>query len=144
MQLSDTAGQERFLGLVKTYFKNAHGIILLYDLTSKDSYFNTSKWLKDIKDTAENDICIILVGHKVDLNTIRNVEKDSAQKLAKSYKIDYIEASAKTNYNISEAINILLKNMYQVYGSNYPLNKKNSIRLKDIKNIYKKKKSNCC
>ena len=78
VQLWDTAGQERFRTIAKSYYKGAHGIILMYDVTNRKTYDNIKKWLNQIRDETGNRISIILVANKIDCEELRQVTKEEA------------------------------------------------------------------
>lgn len=114
IQLWDTAGQERFRTITKNYIKGAHGILLLFDVTNKKSFENISVWLSQIQEIAIDAIQTILIGNKCDSDK-RAISKSEAEDKAKEYNLEYFEASAKDNKNISEAIQFIGKKAYDDY-----------------------------
>ena len=102
VQLWDTAGEERFRTIAKSYYKGAHGIILIYDVTNQKSFDNIKNWLIQIKEEAPSRICVILVANKIDCED-RKVSKKDGENLAKSNNLKFYEASAKENINVTEA-----------------------------------------
>jgi small GTP-binding protein len=108
LQIWDTAGQERFRFLQPAYYRGAHGALMVYDLTRKESFNNIPTWLGNIVDTLGESIPTILVGNKCDLDDVRVVTfeegKRLAEELSTQYKrvIPFFEASAKTNQNVEE------------------------------------------
>jgi Ras-related protein Rab-1A len=98
LQIWDTAGQERFRTITSSYYRGAHGIIIVFDLTDIDSFENVQQWLLEINRYSYKNICKILVGNKSDLFEKRMVNE--GQDYADSLNIPYIETSAKTAYNI--------------------------------------------
>ena len=111
VQLWDTAGQERFRTIAKSYYKGAHGIILMYDVTNRKTYENIKKWLNQIRDEAGNKISIILVANKIDCKEERLVTKEEGEELAKSCNLPIFEASAKDSINVSESFQLLVENI---------------------------------
>ena len=118
VQLWDTAGQERFRTISKSYYKGAHGIILIYDVTSKKSFENIRKWLNNIKEEASSKIVIRLVGNKIDCEEERKVTKEEGEALAKSCDLKLFEASAKEKINVAETFQDLIENIVSNHLSN--------------------------
>jgi len=98
LQIWDTAGQERFRTITSTYYRGTNGIIVVYDVTSAQSFQNVKKWLLEISDNDCNSVPKVLVGNKIDLR--REVPREEAEKFAKSKKIKYFESSAKLDQGI--------------------------------------------
>ena len=98
LKIYDTAGQEKYRALTKSYYRNADGIILVFDLTNESSFNKLNKWINDINESTKN-IEIILVGNKADLIN-RKISKTQAENFAKENKYKYIETSAKEGTNI--------------------------------------------
>jgi small GTP-binding protein len=139
LQIWDTAGQERFQGVVKNYFRNANGGILIFDVTNRESFENIHLWMEQIRSISNKSVYLMLVGNKIDLNN-RKVSTEEAKKLAKTYSIEYMETSAKSNINVKETFEEISLNLYKIYGLN-----KNDSNL-NLKNDYNKSGSgsNCC
>ena len=102
VQIWDTAGQDRFHAITRNYFKNAHGIILIYDVTLIESFQNVKNWIKQIKEEVTDKVSIILVGNKIDMENQRVVSKEEGEKMAASYGLKFFECSAKTGENVEE------------------------------------------
>ena len=113
MQISDTAGQERFRTVVSTYFRGAHGILLLYDVTNKDSFKNLENWLIEIEKNSSDKVLKILVGNKCDLSDDREIQTEEGQAFAVRNGMEFMETSAKMNTNVSEAFETLGKLMIE-------------------------------
>ena len=90
----DTCGQEKYRSLTKQYFKDAHGVILVYSINDYKSYLEAQIWLKEIKNNCNDNTCIILVGNKIDLID-RKVSKEDANNFATENNLLYVETSAK-------------------------------------------------
>eukprot|EP00930_Biecheleria_cincta_P004194 TRINITY_DN105093_c0_g1_i1.p1 TRINITY_DN105093_c0_g1~~TRINITY_DN105093_c0_g1_i1.p1 ORF type:complete len:342 (+),score=47.10 TRINITY_DN105093_c0_g1_i1:57-1082(+) len=103
LQIWDTASQERFRAITTSYYRGAHGIIVVYSIDSKDSFENVSTWLQEIENASSGDACKLLLANKADLSSSRVVSTEDGQYLADSYSIPFLEVSAKTSSNISEA-----------------------------------------
>lgn len=120
-------------------FKGTQGIILVYDITNRDTFLNVKKWSNHIKDSAEKDVCVLLVGNKLDKDS-REVTYEEGENIAKECKFSFIEMSAKTNQNIKEGFDLLIEHMYKTYGIKSKQDKINIIPSgKNGKN-----KKNCC
>ena len=103
MQIWDTAGQERFKNIIASYYRGAHGILLIYDVTDKDSFKNLSNWLIEIEKNSNKNVLKVLIGNKTDLEEKRVISYNQAKEFADSYGLKYIETSAKKNLNVNEA-----------------------------------------
>jgi Ras-related protein Rab-1A len=102
LQIWDTAGQERFKTITSTYYRGAHGIILMYDITDKNSFNNIGNWIKDVDRFTGKDVNKILVGNKCDIEEKRKVSCDTGKELADSLGIQFLEVSAKDSTNIDD------------------------------------------
>lgn len=108
LQIWDTAGQERFRTVTTSYYRGANGIIVGFDLTNEESFYNVSNWLNEIKTNCcinENKIFIIVVGTKSDLVSKRVVNKETIQKFISDTKCTYIETSSLTGQNVEKVFN---------------------------------------
>ena len=128
----DTAGQERFHSMALNSLKNSQGLILVYDVTNRQSFIDLQNWLKDVKN-ATDKVSIILFGNKCELEN-RAVTKEEAEQFAKKNNIPYIETSAKSKINIDEGFSMVVNDAYIKYGETSGLALKRK----------KKKKKNCC
>ena len=105
----DTAGQERFKNLTSTYYKGAHGVVFVFDVTDPNSFENIEGWVHDVKEHAGSDLHMILLGNKCDLEDERKVSKEEAKEYAKSKKMAYYDTSAKNDENIGKSFKALSK-----------------------------------
>lgn len=119
VKIWDTAGQERFRTLTHSFYKQANGVIIAFDLTNEETFGDVRKWIESIYTHADQNICKILVGNKCDLEDERKISSESAQELAKSHNMRYYDASAKNNYNIDTFMEDL---MNQVYAAKFASN----------------------
>ena len=123
----DTCGQERYRAMTRQYFKDAHGIILIYDIADKRSFSNLSIWLEEIKkNNGKDDISIILVGNKIDLK-FRNVNKEDAENFAKNNNITYCEVSCKDGINIDNVFDTVIKDIIIKLNNNKSISDYNMI-----------------
>lgn len=103
LQIWDTAGQERFRTITSSYYRGAHGIIVVYDITNQETYTNVTKWLQEIDRYACETVHKLLVGNKCDLVSERKVTFEQAKELADSLNLIFLETSAKNSTNVEEA-----------------------------------------
>ena len=102
LQIWDTAGQERFKTITTSYYKGAHAILIVFDITDHDSFDHIRNWMADIDKFAKEGVLRILVGNKCDLQNERKVSVEEAKQIANKYGIEYIETSAKDTINIDD------------------------------------------
>jgi len=102
LQIWDTAGQERFRSVTRSYYRGAAGALLVYDITSRESYNHLSTWLEDARTLASAGIVIILVGNKKDLEDEREVTFIEASRFAQENNLMFLETSALTGDNVEE------------------------------------------
>ena len=139
VQLWDTAGQERFRTIAKSYYKGAHGIVLMYDVTNRKTYDNIRKWLIQIKNEAATKISIVLVANKIDCeDELREVKKEEGEVLAKNNNLKIFEASAKDNINVEESFKYIIEEINENISN---LSMQTSTKLN---NDNKQNKKGCC
>lgn len=111
LKIWDTAGQERFRNITNQYYKGADGIILVFDVTNKDSFDKIGDWMSQIQgNTSENEISIVLLGNKIDMEP-RVITPEMGSILASKLGIKYFETSAFSGTNINESITFLSKDI---------------------------------
>ncbi|XP_019188540.1 PREDICTED: ras-related protein RIC1-like [Ipomoea nil] len=103
LQIWDTAGQERFRTITSSYYRGAHGIIVVYDVTDEDSFKNIKQWLNEINRYASETVNKLLVGNKCDLASTRAVSYETAKAFADEIGIPFMETSAKDATNVEQA-----------------------------------------
>ena len=111
LQIWDTAGQERFRTITTSYYKGAHAIVIVFDITDKDSFEHVKIWMQDIDKFAKQGVMRILVGNKCDLEHQRAVTKNEGNEMALKYGIKYLETSAKDTINIENLFFDTAKNL---------------------------------
>jgi len=117
LQIWDTAGQERFRTITSSYYRGAHGIIIVYDVTDKESFNNVKHWISEIDKYAADGVNKLLVGNKCDLASKKVVAYDEAKELADSLGVRFMETSAKNAHNVEQAFQIMAGEIKTRVGS---------------------------
>merc|ERR1712056_128846 len=107
LQIWDTAGQERVRTITSSYYRGAHGIIVVYDVTDKESFNNVKHWMQEIDKYAADGVNKLLVGNKCDLSSKKIVSYDEAKELADSLTVQFMETSAKNAHNVEQAFQMM-------------------------------------
>ena len=110
----DTAGQDRFRSITSNYYKGADGIILIYDITKQETFNNVRNWITSIKEEAPAKVVLILVGNKVDDEKNRAVQQSEGEKIADEYNLPFLECSAKSDINVTETFDVLVKKIVEI------------------------------
>ncbi|KAK7467431.1 GTPase Ryh1 [Stygiomarasmius scandens] len=100
LQLWDTAGQERFRSLIPSYIRDSSVAIVVFDITNRQSFLSTTKWIDDVRSERGHDVIIVLVGNKADLSDKRQVTLEEATNMATGLNIMFMETSAKAGHNV--------------------------------------------
>ncbi|KAF5952716.1 hypothetical protein HYC85_010660 [Camellia sinensis] len=100
LQLWDTAGQERFRSLIPSYIRDSSVAVIVYDVASRQSFLNTSKWIEEVRTERGSDVIIVVVGNKTDLVDKRQVSIEEGEAKARDLNVMFIETSAKAGFNI--------------------------------------------
>ncbi|XP_061388529.1 RAS oncogene family member Rab19 [Musca autumnalis] len=105
LQIWDTAGQERFRTITQSYYRSANGVIIVYDITNRNSFANLQKWIEEVRRYTTSSVLLIVVGNKCDLENEREVEFEEAQQMCQYIpEVLYVlETSAKENRNVDDA-----------------------------------------
>lgn len=112
MQIWDTAGQERFRTITSSYYRGAHGMLIVYDVSDSESFQNIHLWLQECERYANADIVKILVGNKTD-SSRRTVSFEMGLKLADQYGMTFVETSAKNGMNVESAFMKASEQLYE-------------------------------
>jgi len=113
-QIWDTAGQERYRAITSAYYRGAVGALLVYDISKHGTYENVERWLKELRDHADSNIVISLVGNKSDLRHLRSVPSDEAKAFAEKNGVSFIETSALDSTNVEQAFHTILTEIYRI------------------------------
>ena len=113
----DTAGQERFRTITSSYYRGAHGILLVFDVTDASSFTDIKQWYKEVQRYACENVPIAIVGLNIENPDRRVVSKETAESLADEYGTRYFEASVRTGQGVNEPFFWLGKNVIQRLAS---------------------------
>ena len=148
LQIWDTAGQERFKNITASYYRGGNGVLVVYDITDRDSFTNLTSWLIEIEKNANKNVFKLLIGNKNDLESERKVTTEEGKEFADSNGMKFIETSAKTADIVYEAFELLTK---EIIKNNLNKDKvitnkatERKIELNKGADLNKKKKEGCC
>ncbi len=144
LQIWDTAGHEKFRTITTSYYKSAHAIIILYDITQKASFDHIRNWITEIDKFGKQGVLKVIVGNKLDMENNRKITKEAAENLALKYGIKLWEVSAKDNTNIEEMFLDTIKTLLE---KNSKIISEGSSMVTNIqlnKNVKNKKNKKCC
>jgi len=151
-QIWDTAGQERYRAITSAYYRGAVGALLVYDVTKSESFENVQKWLRELRDHADANIVIMLVGNKSDLEHLRCVSRDVGALFATKESLSFIETSALDSTNVEPAFQQTLTEIYHIISKRAqdtcsPDDQQmdsSTIVVRAVNEGVKKHKSQCC
>jgi small GTP-binding protein len=160
VQIWDTAGQESFRSITRAYYKNSVCALVVYDISSRDSFNNVSTWIEDCKNQSPSTIYMVLVGNKKDLDDRRQVTTEEGQELADKFGMQFYETSAKTGENVEnifiDSADVIAKKIDENYydlendscgikqGVNRASGNNNNARRLDEQQNQSRPKSSCC
>merc|ERR1712043_151222 len=132
--MGDTAGQERFRTITSAYSRGADGIIMVYDVTSSESFDHVEEWLSEVDRYANENTSKLLVGNKADLIEEKQVPEDTAQRFAEKLSIPFLETSAKTATNVDAAFLTMAKELIKTReNQSTPNDKLGGVTMKPVK-----------
>ncbi|KAJ6931960.1 ras-related protein RABA2a [Populus alba x Populus x berolinensis] len=151
-QIWDTAGQERYRAITSAYYRGALGALLVYDVTKPTTFENVSRWLKELRDHADSNIVIMLIGNKTDLKHLRAVATEDAQSYAEKEGLAFVETSALEATNVDKAFQTILSEIYRIISKKTLSSEESAapVSVKDGKTIVvggsdpSTKKTTCC
>ena len=143
LKIWDTAGQEKFRSIQKQYYRNSDGILLVFDVTKFETFNVLEEWINSIKNQTSNDIIVVLVGNKIDLNN-KVISDDEIKNFANDNKFKYFLTSAATGKNINEVFDYIVKEIYKIKSKKKKNDSNNNNNKNLKKNYIKSNKKACC
>ena len=107
----DTAGQERFRTITHTFYRQAEGVMLVFDVTDRGTYDSVHSWISSIHEHADERVVKYLIGNKIDMKGAREVSKEEGERMARDYQMKYVETSAKEAINVKETVEAIVKDV---------------------------------
>ena len=114
-QIWDTAGQEKYKAITGAYYKGSKGAFVVYDITRKETFDSTDRWINDLKISSDPKINIILIGNKSDLEDKRDVLKEQGEEKAKSFGCAFLETSAFNGDNIDKGFEMMISDIFKKF-----------------------------
>jgi Ras-related protein Rab-1A len=111
LQMWDTAGQERFRTIARSYYRNASGILVVYDVTDRQSFQNIPSWVEEIRRYAPKDVKMLLIGNKCELDHQRMVTDIDAKEMAERFQMELVETSARNAINVGSAFGQIVEQL---------------------------------
>ena len=118
LKLWDTAGQETFKSITRSYYRGCAGVILMYDITQRQTFNNITSWLNDIRPYIDKTIPIMLIGNKTDMNHKRQVERSDGEEFANLHNSLFTELSIKTQMNVDRVFYMLAEDLIEKINAN--------------------------
>ncbi|RDW93210.1 Rab family GTPase YPT1 [Aspergillus mulundensis] len=143
LQIWDTAGQERFRTITSSYYRGAHGICVVYDVTDMDSFNNVKQWLQEIDRYATEGVNKLLVGNKSDMEDKKVVEYTVAKEFADSLGIPFLETSAKNASNVEQAFLTMARQIKERMGT-ATVNNKPTVQVGQGQGVQSGSAGGCC
>jgi small GTP-binding protein len=112
VQIWDTAGQERFRNITGGYYRKAHGVAIVFDVTSQSSFTTISNWVKEISKSAPENTVKVLIANKTDMTSLRLIPENEARALSQEFNLYYFETSAKDDVGVNEVFDFMANRIY--------------------------------
>jgi small GTP-binding protein len=112
VKIWDTAGQDRFKTITYSFYKQADGVLIAFDVTNEQSFENVKNWINSINENADKDIVKMLIATKIDMEDDRKISKEEGEELASEFGMPYLETSAKADINVKASILAIMEKVY--------------------------------
>lgn len=156
LQIWDTAGQESFRSITRSYYRGAAGALLVYDITRRETFTALQYWLEDAQKYSNDNITIMLIGNKSDLEGKRAVSTEEGEQFAKQHNLIFLETSAKNANNVEDAFMLTARKIYddiqkgvfdvtnELYGIKVGPQQNPHLQITDKNDNSEKKSGGCC
>lgn len=144
MQIWDTAGQESFRSIARSYYRDASGALLVYDVTRRETFSHLQRWLQETRQFSNPAICITVVGNKTDLGSRRAVQSAEGMQFARDNGLGFIETSAKSSDGVDEAFIKLGDRIYDKLASGTLISRPSVMGDMNLETTNKKAKMSMC
>jgi len=152
VQLWDTAGQEQYRSLTRSYYRKSHGAIIVYDVTRRESFTKLEEWITAVREESGNENTqLLLVGNKTDLAEDREVTTEEGIKFAREHSLNFLETSALNGSNVNKAFQIVLQDIHKLSQKYAKLDEqrlkqptKQTVKLVGDDSAKKRAPSGCC
>ena len=147
LQIWDPAGQERFHSITKNIYRNAHGVLFVYDITNRESFNNIKNWIRDLQNVG-NDVRAAILGNKLDLESNRVIKHEEIEEICREYNMPFLETSARENINVNEGFDLIVNELFKDKTQEqivelFSRKNRSDLSISTSKPSVKKKK-NCC
>ena len=132
VKIWDTAGQDRFKTITYSFYKQADGVLISFDVTNEQSFANVKNWIQSINDNADQDIVKMIIATKIDLEDDRKVSREEGEALAEEFGIEYMETSAKADINVKESVTAIMEKVFLQLKSRQTVPVREEMRLKSV------------
>ncbi|KAA0199073.1 p-loop containing nucleoside triphosphate hydrolase [Fasciolopsis buskii] len=147
LQIWDTAGQDRFRTITSTYYRGAHGIIIVYDVNDVRTFCNVERWTDEANMYADESIARILVGNKNENPELKTVATQDAQRLAAKHSCMFIETSAKSDENVDQMFDMITREALRLkllQTEKLRTTQSGTVKLHPVSGVKTKSKGKCC
>ena len=148
LQIWDTAGQERFHSITKNIYRNANGVLFVYDITNRESFNNIKNWIRDLQNVG-NDVKAAILGNKLDLESNRAISHEEIEEISKEHNMPFLETSARENINVHEGFDLIVNELFKdktqaQIVEMFSRKNRSDLSISTSKSSVKQKKKACC